>query len=97
MLASWTLALLSAVTLAAAAPAPNGPADTPANRTEALSRYGAPAARAATSAGGERLRWVKAEESILSGLYVTTIEVDRDGKVVRLERSVLHPANRTGY
>ena len=92
MFASWTLALLSAATLAA-----NGPADTPTNRAEALTRYGAPAARAPIGDGGERLRWVKAEESILSGLYVTTIEVDRDGKVVRLERSVLHPANRTGY
>lgn len=95
MAASWTLALLAAAAFAGGAPAEQP--SRPANLNEALVRYGAPAARTPTASGGERLRWVRAEESILAGLYVTTVEVDRDGKVLRADRSVLHGPGRAAY
>lgn len=88
MAAAWISALLAVAAVAAS---------DPANRDEALARYGAPAARVATPNGGERLRWVKAEESVLAGLYVTTVEVDRQGKVMRLDRRVLRDRAPAGY
>lgn len=96
MAASWTLALLAAAALTGGAPAEQT-SHRPADRNAALALYGAPAARAPTASGGERLRWVKAEESLLAGLYVTTVEVDREGKVVRAERSVLRGPGRAAY
>lgn len=100
MAASWTFALLAAATLASASP-PDHAADRsierPVDRQEALARYGAPAARTPTSGGGERLRWVRPEESLLAGLYVTTVEVDRDGKVLRVDQGVLRGPGRAAY
>lgn len=96
MAASWTFALLAAATLASATP-PDPSAHRPADRRQAMALYGAPAARTPTANGGERLRWVRAEESVLAGLYVTTVEVDRDGKVLRVDRSVLRGPGRAAY
>lgn len=69
----------------------------PATKDEALARFGEPAARIATPDGGERLRWVKAEESVQAGLFVTTVEVDRQGKILRLDRKTVRGPGRTAY
>lgn len=61
------------------------PADAPKTRTEAIERLGPPAMRE-TRAGGERLRWIQVEDSLLAGLRVTTVTVDGQGRVTSLKR-----------
>ncbi len=77
------------VTLLAAAAALASADPAPTSRDEALARYGAPAARVATPDGGERLRWAAPRDSVLATMDLTTVEVDRQGKVMRVERRLV--------
>ena len=73
---------------------PRGPTQTSA---EAVERLGSPTLRQPLKGGGERLRWIKLDNSLRATMDVTTIDVDARGAVVATSHRRVNTNDPAGY
>jgi hypothetical protein len=64
-------------------------------RDEALRIFGHPSMRQPLADGGERLRWIKADQSLLARLDVVTIDINGGGDVQRVRKETMRSLDRS--
>lgn len=64
---------------------------------QALAQFGTPTLRQPLRGGGERLRWIKLDNSVRATMDVTTVDVDAHGAVVATTHRRVNTNDRAGY